>query len=113
MKAARYFDRGDIRIENVDEPVVEAGTVGIDVAWCGICGTDLHEYLDGPIFVPPAGHPHPVSGESAPITLGHEMSGTVYAAGEDVTDLKSATTSSSSLTSSTRRNRPSPDRTTT
>lgn len=32
MKAARYFDRGDIRIENVDEPVVEAGTVGIDVA---------------------------------------------------------------------------------
>ena len=88
MKAARYFDRGDIRIENVDEPVVEAGTVGIDVAWCGICGTDLHEYLDGPIFVPPAGHPHPVSGESAPITLGHEMSGTVYAVGEDVTDLK-------------------------
>jgi (R,R)-butanediol dehydrogenase/meso-butanediol dehydrogenase/diacetyl reductase len=87
MKAARYFDRGDIRIENVDEPVVEAGTVGIDVAWCGMCGTDLHEYLDGPIFVPPAGHPHPVSGESAPITLGHEMSGTVYAVGEDVTDL--------------------------
>ena len=42
----------------------------------------------GPIFVPPAGHPHPVSGESAPITLGHEMSGTVYAVGEDVTDLK-------------------------
>ena len=55
MKAARYFDRGDIRIENIDEPVVDAGSVGIDVAWCGICGTDLHEYLEGPIFVPPAG----------------------------------------------------------
>src|SRR5664280_3029611 len=54
----------------------------------GICGTDLHEYLEGPIFVPPTGHPHPTSGESAPITLGHEMSGTVYAVGEDVTDLK-------------------------
>jgi len=88
VKAARYFDRGDIRIENVDEPVLDAGSVGIDVAWCGICGTDLHEYLEGPIFVPPTGHPHPTSGESAPITLGHEMSGTVYAVGEDVTDLK-------------------------
>ena len=68
MKAARYFDRGDIRIENVDEPVVEAGTVGIDVAWCGICGTDLHEYLEGPIFAPAADAPHPLTGETVPIT---------------------------------------------
>lgn len=87
MKAARYYDRGDIRIEQIDEPVVEPGTVGIDVAYCGICGTDLHEYLDGPIFVPPQGQPHPISGESAPITLGHEMSGVVYELGEGVTDL--------------------------
>lgn len=88
MKAARYYDRGDIRIEDIPEPVVEPGTVGIDVAFTGICGTDLHEYLEGPIFIPSAGHPHPISGEDAPVTLGHEMSGVVYAVGEGVTDLK-------------------------
>lgn len=87
MKAARYYDRGDIRIEDIPVPEVTPGTVGIDVAWCGICGTDLHEYLDGPIFVPAHGHPHPISGESAPVTLGHEMSGVVYAVGEGVNDL--------------------------
>ena len=45
MKAARFHARGDIRIEDIPEPTVAPGTVGIDVAWCGICGTDLHIYL--------------------------------------------------------------------
>ncbi|SJM63872.1 2,3-butanediol dehydrogenase [Gulosibacter sp. 10] len=88
MKAARYYDNHDIRIEDIAEPEVRPGTVGIDVAWCGICGTDLHEYLDGPIFVPEAGKPHPISGESAPVTLGHEFSGVVYAVGEGVDDVR-------------------------
>ncbi|MDH0772557.1 alcohol dehydrogenase catalytic domain-containing protein [Delftia tsuruhatensis] len=77
MKAARFHDRGHIRIEDIPEPVVEPGTVGIEVAWCGICGTDLHEFMEGPIFIPPCGHPHPISGESASITMGHEFSGVV------------------------------------
>ena len=59
----------------------------LEGGWCGICGTDLHEYLEGPIFIPPAGHPHPISGESAPVVIGHEFSGTVIALGEGVTDL--------------------------
>lgn len=88
MKAARFYDKGDIRIEDIPEPVVEAGTVGIQVAWCGICGTDLHEFIDGPIFIPACGHPHPISGESAPITMGHEFSGVVYAVGEGVDDIQ-------------------------
>ncbi|AZG48454.1 2,3-butanediol dehydrogenase [Gordonia insulae] len=87
MRAARYYDRGDIRIEEITEPEVGPGMVGIDVAWCGICGTDLHEYAEGPIFIPPAGHPQPISKESAPVTIGHEMSGVVYAVGPDVDDV--------------------------
>lgn len=88
MRAARYYGREDIRIEDIDPQPLQPGTVRIDVAWTGICGSDLHEYLDGPIFVPPAGHPHPISGEEAPVTLGHEFSGVVSELGEGVTDLE-------------------------
>ena len=88
MKAARYYDQRDIRIEDIPEPELKPGTVAIDVAWCGICGTDLHEYLEGPIFIPPKGSPHPISGEEAPITMGHEFSGTITALGDGVTDLE-------------------------
>lgn len=88
LKAARYYDNHDIRIEDIPEQKLEPGTVRIDVAWCGICGTDLHEYLDGPIFCPPKGHPHPISGEESPVTLGHEFSGVISEVGEGVDDLK-------------------------
>ncbi|MGW9404137.1 2,3-butanediol dehydrogenase [Arthrobacter sp. NPDC055585] len=88
MKAARYYDRGDIRVDELPEPELKPGTVGIDVAWCGICGTDLHEYLEGPIFAPAHGQTHPISGEGLPVTLGHEFSGVVYAVGEGVEDLE-------------------------
>lgn len=87
MKAARFHGPADIRIEDIPEPQLRPGAVAIDVAWCGICGTDLHEYLDGPIFIPAEGHPHPLSHEEEPVTLGHEFSGTVTALGEGVTDL--------------------------
>jgi (R,R)-butanediol dehydrogenase/meso-butanediol dehydrogenase/diacetyl reductase len=58
------------------------------VEWCGICGTDLHEYLDGQIFAPTAEAPHPLTGESAPITLGHEFAGVVAELGEGVDDVR-------------------------
>lgn len=87
MKAARFHGRHEISIEEIAEPQLRPGTVAIDIAWCGICGTDLHEYLEGPIFIPAAGHPHPLSGEEEPVTLGHEFSGTITAIGEGVGDL--------------------------
>ena len=88
MRAVRYYGQKDIRVEDIPEPQAGPGEVLINVGWCGICGTDLHEYLEGPIFVPAPGHPHPISGEDAPVTLGHEFSGTVAALGEGVTDLE-------------------------
>ena len=52
----------------------------------GICGTDLHEYYDGPIFIPPQ-QPHPLTGKAMPLVLGHEFSGTVTEVGAGVTDV--------------------------
>lgn len=84
MKAAVYHGKGDIRIEEVSEDEVGPTDVRLDVAWCGICGTDVHEYAAGPIFVPGSGDPHPRTGETAPLTIGHEFSGTVSEVGEQV-----------------------------
>jgi (R,R)-butanediol dehydrogenase / meso-butanediol dehydrogenase / diacetyl reductase len=88
LKAARFHARNDIRIDDVDEPQVRPGTVKIQVAWCGICGTDLHEFLEGPIFVPSPGHPHPLSQEEAPVTMGHEFSGTIVELGDGIQALE-------------------------
>ncbi|TFC29813.1 2,3-butanediol dehydrogenase [Cryobacterium sp. TMT2-18-3] len=87
MKAARFHGQKDVRIENIKEPETRSGTVKIAVAWCGICGTDLHEYLDGPIFISAPGHPHPLSHESLPVTMGHEFSGTIEEVGDGVEGL--------------------------
>lgn len=84
MKAAVWHGRQDVRIEKVGEPPAPPpGQVQVKVAWCGICGTDLHEYMGGPLYIP-LGHPHPVTGVQAPVIIGHEMSGEVTAVGEGV-----------------------------
>jgi (R,R)-butanediol dehydrogenase/meso-butanediol dehydrogenase/diacetyl reductase len=88
MKAARFHGPGDIRIDDIPEPRVGPGQVKIDVDWCGICGTDLHEYLEGPIFIPPKGSPHPLTGEEMPVVMGHEFAGVVSAVGSGVTNVR-------------------------
>jgi (R,R)-butanediol dehydrogenase/meso-butanediol dehydrogenase/diacetyl reductase len=85
MKAARFHAREDVRIDDILEPETTDGTVKIKVDWCGICGTDLHEYLEGPIFTP-ADAPHPLTGEKNPVQLGHEFAGRVTEVGAGVTD---------------------------
>jgi (R,R)-butanediol dehydrogenase/meso-butanediol dehydrogenase/diacetyl reductase len=87
MKAARYYGRNDIRIEEVPEPEsIAANQVLIKPLWTGICGTDLHEYKAGPIVIPSS--PHPLTGSQLPQILGHELSGSVIEVGKDVHSTK-------------------------
>jgi (R,R)-butanediol dehydrogenase/meso-butanediol dehydrogenase/diacetyl reductase len=83
MRAARYYGAGDVRVESVEERPVPADGVRIAIDACGICGTDVTEYTSGPTAVPDDG-PHPVTGETLPVTLGHEFSGRVTEVGASV-----------------------------
>ena len=78
MQAVRWHARGDVRVETVPDPVPGPGEVLVRVEWCGLCGTDVHEYAHGPVLIP--SRPHPLTGKVPPVTLGHEFSGTVAAA---------------------------------
>ena len=84
MLAVRWHARGDVRVEAVPPPAPPGpGDVQLQVSWCGICGTDLEEWISGPVFIPVAA-PHPVTGRRAPLVLGHEFAGVVVAVGDGV-----------------------------
>ncbi|MFB7052151.1 zinc-dependent alcohol dehydrogenase family protein [Streptomyces vinaceus] len=74
MKAAVISAPGVVTIETVDDPKPGPGEVVVQVAACGLCGTDLH-ILQGE-FAP-----------SLPIVPGHEFAGTVVAYGPGVSAL--------------------------
>ena len=73
MKALRFYGSKDLRVEETAAPKsCGPRQVIVKVAWCGICGTDLHEYTTGPIFMP------------RQQILGHEFSGTVVEVGSEL-----------------------------
>lgn len=85
MRAAVWHGRHDIRVEDVPLPAEPPpGWVQIRVHWCGICGSDLHEYLAGPVFIPVEA-PHPLTGLKDQCILGHEFSGEIVRLGNGVT----------------------------
>ncbi|MBP0582538.1 2,3-butanediol dehydrogenase [Labrys sp. LIt4] len=87
MKALRFHAAKDLRLEELPKPGQPApGQVLIRNRFVGICGTDLHEYAYGPIFIPV--EPHPFSGASGPQVLGHEFGGVVEAVGAGVEAVK-------------------------
>lgn len=59
MKAAVYHGPNKLEVADVPEPSTREGTVKVQVGFNGICGTDLHEYYAGPIFIPTEPHPSP------------------------------------------------------
>ena len=76
IKAAVYRGNKSFSIEHKEVAPPGADEVQIQVAFCGICGTDLHIYL---------GHMDQRVGFER--TIGHEMSGTIAAVGDNISDL--------------------------
>jgi (R,R)-butanediol dehydrogenase/meso-butanediol dehydrogenase/diacetyl reductase len=83
VKAAVWYAKEDIRIEEVPEPSVQAGHVKLRIKVCGICGSDLHEYRSGPFIIPRRVHPL-TQRAGGPVILGHEFSAEVVALGDRV-----------------------------
>jgi L-iditol 2-dehydrogenase len=72
MKAVVYRGVNDLRLETVPVPVIGPGELLVKIATCGVCGTDLKKIHLG--------------SHSAPRIFGHEMAGTIVAAGAGVTN---------------------------
>lgn len=78
MRAARLYGPKDIRFDTVTEPPAPGpGQITLQVTSVGICGSDLHSYLDARI------------GDTVvqqPLVLGHEFAGVVVAVGANAHD---------------------------
>ncbi|MGW6930581.1 zinc-dependent alcohol dehydrogenase family protein [Lentzea sp. NPDC054927] len=75
MKAAVITGVGSVEVTTVDDPECGPRQVVVDVAACGLCGTDLH-ILQGE-FAP-----------TLPVVPGHEFAGTIVEIGSQVNELK-------------------------
>ena len=75
---AAAFYRGDktFAVEQTEVQQPGPGEVSVRVAYCGICGTDMHVF-----------HGNMDARVGLNRILGHEMSGVIEALGEDVTGL--------------------------
>ncbi len=76
MKAVRLYAKGDLRVENVPQPVPQAGWVRVRVTFAGICGSDLHNFKTGQWIT------------RSPSIAGHEFTGVVTELGAGVTTFK-------------------------
>ena len=77
MKALVKFapGEGNLDILDVEEPRCADNQVKIEIAFCGVCGTDLHVL-------------HDTFRNYPPVILGHECSGVVVELGRAVTDVR-------------------------
>jgi len=73
VQALSYIEAGKVDVSDVEEVAPASGEVQIEVAFTGICGTDLH------IF-----HGSMDTRVSRPAVIGHEMAGRIVALGAEV-----------------------------
>ncbi|MBI2913380.1 MAG: alcohol dehydrogenase catalytic domain-containing protein [Chloroflexi bacterium] len=76
MKAVAFVRPGQMESRDVADPQPGPGEVVVAVAYCGICGSDLHEYTTQGQSLRAAGVFQPI--------MGHELTGLVMALGEGV-----------------------------
>ena len=74
MRAAFLVGSKTFNFKEIQDPIPEEGGIVVEVKACGVCGSDLRRWKEGPI------------GE--PVISGHEVSGVVTAIGEGVTKYK-------------------------
>jgi L-iditol 2-dehydrogenase len=71
VRVARYYNRHDIRLEQMEVPEIGPGELLVQVKACGLCGSDLMEWY---------------ADSKAPTVLGHEPVGFVSRVGSGVED---------------------------
>ncbi len=77
LKAAYYVEKGQFKIGECIPHSPKVGEVRLQVAFCGVCGTDVH------IF-----HGNMDQRVDAPLVIGHEASAVVAEIGNGVTNVK-------------------------
>ena len=78
-RVCRLHGKKDLRIENDDVKSPRSGEVLVQLAYGGICGSDMHYFADGGIGTIRV---------QEPIILGHEASGQIAAVGDEIHHLK-------------------------
>ncbi|MDT3960572.1 zinc-dependent alcohol dehydrogenase [Staphylococcus kloosii] len=77
MKAVTYQGHKNMEVREVHDPIIEESTDAIiKITASGICGSDLHLYHQGDLFMDPG------------FVIGHEPMGIVEEVGKDVKTLK-------------------------
>jgi (R,R)-butanediol dehydrogenase/meso-butanediol dehydrogenase/diacetyl reductase len=69
MRALRWHGPRDLRLTELIEPSLQPGELRVSVAYCGICGSDLHEYANGPHAIP-VENPQPAVASQGAADLG-------------------------------------------
>jgi len=88
MKAAVFYGKEDLRVEEVAEPTPGPGQAKVRVEYAGICGSDVHTYFHPESNPFDLETPHPLTGAKLPQILGHELGGTIVELGEGVTGVE-------------------------